>query len=987
MSDNKKSFLKEYRAIILWFAFAILSFILATALLNKFTYNQFFVKISPFVTIKKLWSILPRVKQKMRVYKPLFSFFGVILVYLAFGFIAIWKKVVYGGMSGKYNTKKNENERETIKGSARWADNEEIKSCGYLFDYTDDGMPPIIFGQSNDAIVDAPNPFNVSTKKKGKYIIGCDVSKKLGKTPTVNHTMIIGVTRCGKGVGTIIPTLLSYKSSLICYDPACENYERTAGYRRKFGSVQYFNPQDVNSTLHFNPLEWIRKDKNYIMTDIGNVSQIIVPENPKANDSFWDNSARNLINIYIAYVLLFYPKEMQTMKEVSNVARIMSEKDIFSLDALRLKRERLENIINGDDSFPNEEKERARKQEEIINKSINEEEEKEEKLEKAKEEARAELKSGGGSPFGRKKVEEGGKEPTDEEVMSYLKRHHPELFKDKEDSSEDEGMLALINKMFKDVDRERAMLLSEEENPDNAWKIVCLNQTWNALNKLKSSAKSENTIASIVSVADSNLQFYADENIAKLMDKSTFTADDLTMKDKALSLYLCILNQDTDRCKSFVKLFVTMVANMLSRDAEEYKKNGKQTVLFLIDEFPQLGKMKSIAMAIPYIGKFGVVFMLITQDLKQLEEAYGKEGAASMINNMQLVNVKKVGLDTETRSMVSKLLGNKTVLLGNIGGSISTGPGSNGSINTGVQTEQRALMTEDEVGGMSNAEQIIIIPGVHPVLCKKLQWFCEPLFQNRESQRNQDIPLEVPVTENPNGLGFFSSIMTLKQDIEKKEDKKEENQNIDNKKEEEPKPNSSSSQSSSSNATTSSTTSNFSSSNASSNTDDKPYKEIIRKEREERERQRQEMEKKIKEEEENRRKIELEQERIERERKEKQEQENRKDINSSAKVESEPNIKNETEPKVEIKKEENTKDLESDDEDKFLSDEEKKNQEIQKVEQFLLNNEFEDFDPIAEGILDELLDAIPDYENQEQEDLSDNDIDEINKLLGEVTEN
>ena len=78
MSDNKKSFLKEYRAIILWFAFAILSFILATALLNKFTYNQFFVKISPFVTIKKLWSILPRVKQKMRVYKPLFSFFGVI---------------------------------------------------------------------------------------------------------------------------------------------------------------------------------------------------------------------------------------------------------------------------------------------------------------------------------------------------------------------------------------------------------------------------------------------------------------------------------------------------------------------------------------------------------------------------------------------------------------------------------------------------------------------------------------------------------------------------------------------------------------------------------------------------------------------------------------------------------------------------------------------------------------------------------------------
>ena len=49
-------------------------------------------------------------------------------------------------------------------------------------------------------------------------------------------------TRSGKGVGLVIPTLLTWPGSAIVHDIKGENWTLTAGWRSRFGRVLLFDP-------------------------------------------------------------------------------------------------------------------------------------------------------------------------------------------------------------------------------------------------------------------------------------------------------------------------------------------------------------------------------------------------------------------------------------------------------------------------------------------------------------------------------------------------------------------------------------------------------------------------------------------------------------------------------------------------------------------------------------------------------------------------
>ena len=55
------------------------------------------------------------------------------------------------------------------------------------------------------------------------------------------HHLITGASRAGKGVGHVIPTLLSWPHSVLVYDPKEECYDITAAFRRKFSYAFYVN--------------------------------------------------------------------------------------------------------------------------------------------------------------------------------------------------------------------------------------------------------------------------------------------------------------------------------------------------------------------------------------------------------------------------------------------------------------------------------------------------------------------------------------------------------------------------------------------------------------------------------------------------------------------------------------------------------------------------------------------------------------------------
>nr|WP_255612209.1 type IV secretory system conjugative DNA transfer family protein [Ruegeria sp. SCSIO 43209] len=87
--------------------------------------------------------------------------------------------------------------------------------------------------------------------------LGAPTSKaEFISSTTIPHVMMVAPTRAGKGVGFVIPNLLSFAGSVVVLDVKGENFEKTARLRALNGDEVYrFSPFDwANATHRYNPL-------------------------------------------------------------------------------------------------------------------------------------------------------------------------------------------------------------------------------------------------------------------------------------------------------------------------------------------------------------------------------------------------------------------------------------------------------------------------------------------------------------------------------------------------------------------------------------------------------------------------------------------------------------------------------------------------------------------------------------------------------------
>ena len=98
----------------------------------------------------------------------------------------------------------------TTYGSARWALPAEIRSSGLT------GPAGVFLG-----------------RKDGDYL----------RHEGPEHVMAFAPTRSGKGVGLVVPTLLSWPGSAVIHDIKGENWTLTAGWRSRFSHCLLFNRQ------------------------------------------------------------------------------------------------------------------------------------------------------------------------------------------------------------------------------------------------------------------------------------------------------------------------------------------------------------------------------------------------------------------------------------------------------------------------------------------------------------------------------------------------------------------------------------------------------------------------------------------------------------------------------------------------------------------------------------------------------------------------
>ena len=171
-------------------------------------------------------------------------------------------------------------------GSARWASEEEIRAAGLL---KPDG---VVLGRYEQDYLRHDGP---------------------------EHVLCFAPTRSGKGVGLVVPTLLTWPGSVIVHDIKGENWQITAGFRARHGRVLLFDPTNPDSAT-YNPLLEVRRGDKEVR-DVQNIADILVdPEGALDRRNHWEKTSHALLVGTILHVLYAEPD-----KTLAGVANFLSD--------------------------------------------------------------------------------------------------------------------------------------------------------------------------------------------------------------------------------------------------------------------------------------------------------------------------------------------------------------------------------------------------------------------------------------------------------------------------------------------------------------------------------------------------------------------------------------------------------------------------------------------------------------------------------------
>lgn len=167
-------------------------------------------------------------------------------------------------------------DEKTLHGSARWAKKKDVKEAG-LWRATGVvvGGWKKLFGRARSLRDDGPE-----------------------------HVLCFAPPRSGKGVGLVIPTLLSWPESVVVHDIRGENYAKSAGWRAAQGQrILKFDPTAEAGSIRFNPLSDVRIGTAHEVADAQNLALLLVDPDGKGLADFWQKSGFSWLCAAIIYSL------------------------------------------------------------------------------------------------------------------------------------------------------------------------------------------------------------------------------------------------------------------------------------------------------------------------------------------------------------------------------------------------------------------------------------------------------------------------------------------------------------------------------------------------------------------------------------------------------------------------------------------------------------------------------------------------------------
>ena len=218
----------------------------------------------------------------------------------------------------------------------------------------------------------------------------------------------------------------------------------------------------------------------------------------------------------------------------------------------------------------------------------------------------------------------------------------------------------------------------------------------------------------MIITALSRLNSFLDSELEQILCFDTeIDAEEFCNQKSAIFL---VMPEENPNTFFMISLIIQQLYREILSVADENDGKLKNRCVFFCDEFGTLPKIESAEMMFSASRSRRLQIVPIIQSFAQLEKNYGKEGSEIIIDNTQLTIFGGFAPNSSSADILSKALGNRTVMTGSVSR-------SKNDPSQSLQMIERPLMSPDELKSLPKGNFIVMKTGCYPMRVKLKLFF------------------------------------------------------------------------------------------------------------------------------------------------------------------------------------------------------------------------------------------------------------------------
>jgi type IV secretion system protein VirD4 len=232
-------------------------------------------------------------------------------------------------------------------------------------------------------------------------------------------------------------------------------------------------------------------------------------------------------------------------------------------------------------------------------------------------------------------------------------------------------------------------------------------------------------VQSIRKTVTTRLQPWQNPRTAAATNRSDFDLRDF--RRRPMTLYVRVAPGNIPRMRPLLRLLFEQFVNLNTDTTPNEDPSLKVPVLLLLDEFARLGRMETLAESLQFLAGYGIRVCVVVQNKAQIKNLYGAQLAIDIFDNVGCEIIFGTG-DIELAQELEKRLGDDTVLY-----DAANQPRFFPAMKLSRQTvtrspHRRPLLLDQEILRLPRDRQIILRPGMMPMLTERICWYEDPHY-------------------------------------------------------------------------------------------------------------------------------------------------------------------------------------------------------------------------------------------------------------------